>query len=309
MQVLKNFNNISKELLESVPKLQHGEVKTIQMLTGTKLLQVMEDGSQYWEEVFGKHQIPTSDRIKDPFFKRGVSTTPEYVQIGVPAEINPNTEAVVSTKPLIPGIGESQFLGKFSLVGGDVEDEEMYEYLWLSNLNGSNPNRDKSIAPLYEFIDVKKASKEKRRNANDKLTALSVATAMDLDDIKDFHLSMGWNLIDDPDILRANIEDYADKFCEEFIARFNDPLTKVKSEIKRAVDNGILKYDPTAHKILYAKSNTVVAKLERVEGQNWLDQAAEWTVVSGVQGTNFRKAIQKQLKDLLTKDKEELVSE
>ena len=279
------------------------------MLTGTKLLQVMEDGSQYWEEVFGKHQIPTSDRIKDPFFKRGVSTTPEYVQIGVPAEINPNTEAVVSTKPLIPGIGESQFLGKFSLVGGDVEDEEMYEYLWLSNLNGSNPNRDKSIAPLYEFIDVKKASKEKRRNANDKLTALSVATAMDLDDIKDFHLSMGWNLIDDPDILRANIEDYADKFCEEFIARFNDPLTKVKSEIKRAVDNGILKYDPTAHKILYAKSNTVVAKLERVEGQNWLDQAAEWTVVSGVQGTNFRKAIQKQLKDLLTKDKEELVSE
>ena len=309
MQVLKNFNNISKELLESVPKLQYGEVKTIQMLTGTKLLQVMEDGSQYWEEVFGKQQIPTSDRIKDPFFKRGVSTTPEYIQIGVPAEINPNTESVVSTKPLIPGIGESQFLGKFSLVGGDVEDEEMYEFLWLSNYNGSNPNRDKSVNPLFEFIDVKKASKEKRRNANDKLTALSVATTMDLDDIKDFHLSMGWNMIDDADILRANIEDYADKYTDEFISRFNDPLTKVKSEIKRSIDAGFIKYDAAGHKILWAKSNTVCAKLERVEGQHWLDQIAEWTVVSGAQGTNFRKAIQKQLKELMTKNNEELVSE
>ena len=306
MQVLKNFNNISVELKNTIPQLKSGEVLTVQMLTGVPFTQINgEDGTQTTELLFGKHQIPTRDRIKDPFFKRG-GDTPEYVHIGVPLEVNATSEAVESTKFLMPGIGESQFLGKFSLIGGDVEDEELYEYLWLSNYNGSNPYRDKTITPLFEFVDFKKESKEKRKGANNKLTALSIATTMDLDDVKDFHASMGWNMSDDNEILRANIEDYADKFHDEFLKRFDDPMTKVKSEVKRAIDANIIKYDPTGHKILWAQSNVVLMKLERVEGQSWLDQAAEWTMVGGVQATNFRKNIQKQLKELYAKKQEAL---
>jgi len=304
MQVLKNFNNISEELKNSIPPLKNGEVKTIKMLTGTRMLQVNEDGSQFFEDVFGKHQIPTKDRIKDPFYKRG-GTTPEYVHIGVPLEVNPTSEAVETTKFFMPGMGHTQFLGKFSLVGGDVDDEELYEYLWLSNYNGSNPHRDKSVTPMYEFIDIKKESKERRKGANNKLTALSIATTMDLDDVKDFHASMGWAVSDDPEILRASIETYADEFHEEFLSRFSDPITKVKSEVKRAIDAGYIKYDPTGHKVLWAKSNTVVAKLERVEGVDYLTQIAEWATTSGSQGTNFRKALQKFLKELYAPKKEE----
>ena len=309
MQVLKNFNNISEELKSSIPQLKNGEVKTVQMLTGVKLLQVQEDGSQYFEEVYGKRQIPTRDRIKDPFFKRGVSTTPEYVHIGVPVEVNANSEAVETTKFFMPGIGESQFLGKFSLLGGDLDDDELYEYLWLSNYNASNPYRDKSIEPLYDFIDITKVTKEKRKGANNKLTALSLATTMDLDDVRDFHASMGWSMTAEPEEMRASVEDYADKFTDEFLKRFDDPMTKVKSEIKRSIDLGIIKYDPTGHKILYAKSNTVVMKLERVEGVDYLTQAAEWTSVTGQQGSNFRKAIQKQLKEAYAPKKEEEITE
>ena len=298
MQVLKNFNNISDKLRESIPSLKSGEVLTVQMLTGVPFVQVNgEDNTQSTELLFGKHQIPTRDRIKDPFFKRG-GDTPEYVHIGVPLEVNPTSEAVESTKFFMPGIGESQFLGKFSLRGGDLEDEEMYEYLWLCNYNKSNPYRDTTVTPLFEFVDFKKESKEKRKGANDKLTALSIATTMDLDDVKEFHDSMGWQIVDESEILRANIEDYADKYHSEFLKRFSDPMTKVKSEIKRAIDAEIIKYDPTGHKILWAQSNVVLMKLERVEGQTYLDQAAEWTMVGGTQATNFRRNIQKQLKEL-----------
>ena len=305
MQVLKNFNNISEELKNSIPHLKNGEVKTVQMLTGQRMLQVSEDGSQYFEDVFGKHQIPTRDRIKDPFFKRG-GTTPEYVHIGVPLEVNANSEAVETTKFFMPGIGETQFLGKFSLIGGDLDDDELYEYLWLSNKNGSNPYRDKSEPPMYEFIDITKASKEKRKGANNKLTALSLATTMDLEDVRDFHASMGWSVLEDSDIMRANLEDYADKFTDEFLSRYSDPSTKVKSEVKRAIDAGYIKYDPTGHKLLWAKSDVVIAKLERVEGVEYLTQIAEWVMVSGKQGTNFRTALQKFLKELYAPKKEEI---
>jgi len=140
-------NMVSQQLLDTIPKFKDGEVKTFKCMWGIPNNQPHYMGNPNKPPVlYGHSQIPTNDRIKDPF-------TGKHVIIGVIEDFTAETEHVTKFKTFIPGMNEVAFSGTFLLREGNQDEEELYEYLYLSNFNRDNPNRNKKIDPM--FYEVK----------------------------------------------------------------------------------------------------------------------------------------------------------
>lgn len=293
MRVFKNFNNISEELKKTIPQLQPKETKTFQMLTGRH---DVDSHTGEWSMQYPKVQIPSRDRIFDPFKN-------EYVDWGVVEAFRNNEPTSFSL--FIPGIGPSQFSGKFGLNGGVAKDVEWYEYLWLSNYNAKNPNRDVSIEPLFEPIDYLADSKEKLKKTGRLREALNVLNTFDESEYRMIADSQNWPYITEVDILQAKVEEYAKTNPEQFIGLWADPATRVKSEMKRAANAGIIELNLLKKQVLWAEDKSIIATLAFQDQEKWLDSFAEHlTTVKN--GPAIREKIRKQMK-LPAKITEELV--
>jgi len=150
MKVVGSFNNVSEELRnELIKQIKPGELARFQLLHGS-FDPVLR------REVFGAAKsIRLNDRIYDPYQKDSKGkVVGGYVDIGVPDTIRENRVEkckkywVESIANGIPGNGQ------FALMGGNVNEMEIYEFLCLSNGNKDNPHRDKSKLPQYEIVDV-----------------------------------------------------------------------------------------------------------------------------------------------------------
>lgn len=154
MKVVGSFNKISEKLKkELIPIVNPNEIVRFQLLNGV------------WEPAIGREgfgasrSIRLNDRIYDPYQTetKGENGEPVYeggyVDIGVPDFIKEGRVEkckkfwVNSIAGGIPGNGQ------FELMGGNVEDMEIMEFLCLSNDNKNNPHRDKSKEPIYEKVD------------------------------------------------------------------------------------------------------------------------------------------------------------
>jgi len=147
MLVLKEsgINAISKEYLDSLRKLEEGETVYFQLLTG-----IPNNDPDLTERAkrpinYGHVQIPAMDTIKDPFSK-------QTVRIGVVEDYDVRTGEVSKYKCYVPNQHLPQNPGIFSLRGGNLDDEELFEYLQITNYNRDVPNRDgKKEALFYEI--------------------------------------------------------------------------------------------------------------------------------------------------------------
>lgn len=149
MQRLKNFNNISDELLATIPPLKEGQVKSFRMLTGTKNPDPDFDERQKAPVLYGGVQIQTRDRIKDKWKKNEKGeVVGGFVDIGVVENFDPVTENVIKTRLFVSPRG----VGTFVLSGDKIEDIELYEFLYLTNQNAKN---NKTNDALFEEIDFK----------------------------------------------------------------------------------------------------------------------------------------------------------
>lgn len=155
MKVIGSFNKVSdklkKELIKSV---KPNEIIRFQLLNGVYEPAIGREG-------FGaSRSIRLSDRIYDPYQTESKNEKGEtvyeggYVDIGVPETIKEGRVEkckkywVNSIAGGIPGNGQ------FELMGGNVDDMEVMEFLCLSNGNPANPYRDKSKDPIYEVVDA-----------------------------------------------------------------------------------------------------------------------------------------------------------
>lgn len=138
-------NMISEKLYADIPKFKENETKVFQTLNG--IPNGDPDLTERAKEpiLYGHCQIPTQDRIKDPY-------TGEHINIGVVEDFVPETSAVLKYKLFVPGMHEGKFWGKFTLKQGNQDDEELYEYLCICNYNRDNPNRNKKTEPLFYEI-------------------------------------------------------------------------------------------------------------------------------------------------------------
>lgn len=172
MKVLRNFNNISDELRATIPEFKEGTIRTFKMLTG-----VVNNDPSLEERLktpvfYGAVQIPTVDKIKDPYIKnKAGEVVGGYVDIGVVEKFDTATENVERTILFVPGHG----IGTFCLSGDKLEDVELFEYLWLCKYNKKNCNPRTEHQALFEeieYIDAKEIVAKKRAAAKEALELL-----------------------------------------------------------------------------------------------------------------------------------------
>jgi hypothetical protein len=302
MKVVGQFNNVSEKLKKELIKpLKRGQSINFRLLNGE-----LDLGTG--RMVFGSSVgIPTFDRIWDPYHKEikgegdEVTYEGDYVDIGVPQVIKDNRVErckkffVNASVVGIPGNGT------FSFTGGNISDMEFYEIFCLSNKNGLNKHRATDKDPIYEMIDPSLEA-EKDNIVTDELE-LAIMTARNLsaDDINIFCRAMGWDQTQPAEVKKSRVKKFAREFPKEFNEKQSDKSLLRKSDIKNALDLGVILYDPKGHKIVDGSSgnNRTIAVLERVEGENHIDSFERW-IDAAKNGQDVWKQISKQVKTRLT---------
>lgn len=291
MKVVGNFNKISPEMKAMIPTFKKGETKTFQLVVGEPNRD--PDPQQRIDRpiFYSTWQIPTRCTIQD-------WVTKEDVEIGVPEQYK--KDEVLTTKVSMPGKGEPQFkfIGKFSLIGSSQADQEMYQYYCMCPYNLSNPYRDTTIDPIFCEIKVIEESKEFTSKEDSLLEAMNAAKDISLSEAEQIAAALVWPVYSDEVVLRAKLRKYASEHPIEFNKIYKDPSTKVKSEIKQALDADIISYNPVDKTMSFGQS--VIATLDIRPGSNHVEAFYEHTETSP-NGKAALDNIRKQLKGKIKK--------
>ena len=250
------FNDLSKDLLAKVKKLKSGESVTFAMLTGVKNPDPDPDEQRKRPMLFPKHNIPMNDYIKD--------LDGEWKHIVIADSWDSDKPARESY--FMPGLDDGGlFTGKFTLMGGNKKHEELYEYLQISNYN-EKPlvERDVTKPALFREINLKAAATQVTSKIGLLREALELAVKMEEKEGKELAASLNWNVYPEWVELQAKILEFAKSSPEEFLKFYQDPLKKVKSKIKAALDANILSYDLNSGEVKFADGTlTVIKKKDR----------------------------------------------
>lgn len=264
MKVVKGkYNDLSAELLAKIPKLQHGQEFTFMMLTGMKNPNPDPEEQKNRPVLYPRQNIPTRDRIKDVDGSyKDIILADGWIK-----------DEPTKNRLVMPGmdVNQGMFFGKFSVRGGNVADEELYQYLMLTNYNEDSvleADRDTSVTPLFRVVDVKRTAKETSNKVTTLKNALEKAVGITKEGNESqalaFAASLNWPTYPDKEELNAKILDMAREKPEEFLKITNDPMGKIKSLVKQAFDKGVLTVDLKSGEVkLNDNTIHVVPKEER----------------------------------------------
>lgn len=253
MKSSKSFNNISEQLKKEIPKLKPGEVKTFQMLNGVP--NPDPDPRQVSAEpiLYGKKQIKTNFRIFDKH-------KDEYVDVGAVERWDGETPS--SFIMLVPGMEMgSRFQGKFSLSGGNVRDEELWEILYLSPEREDTPCEDKSIAPLFRLLDFKKENKQSTTRFDVLKEAVGLADGITEEKAREVMSALNKPSYD-KETLMGKVRDLARLEPDQFISAYKSQDTPIKAIVRSAIDANILEHDFASGKVKLGGIEITTMKLE-----------------------------------------------
>lgn len=296
MQVVGNFNKISEKLKSEIPVLKPNETVTFEVLYGVPNPDPDQNEKMKNPKLYGKRQILTKQRIFDPYLTDSQGKEiGGYVDIGVVESWDGNNP--VRFRCFVPGQGEHQFMGKFSLMGGKIDDMELFEFLMLSNERDGNKHRDKSVTPLYRLVDSKVQSAATINKVDILRDALNKASNIKEEKAEEVWAALNQSSITDFSVLKAAILDYAKQNPDQFLEAFNDEKSSIKAEIKKALEIGVLEYDLSTGKLTQGKNE--LTTLQQTE--TFLDDIASW-MANSKNGENVmtmvRKGLNKKVKQL-----------
>jgi hypothetical protein len=295
MQTVGKFNTISEDLMKSIPQLEVGQAVTFEMLTGVKNNDPDEKERQRNPVLYPKANIPTRDRIKDPYLaKQGKDAWVEIVVADYWDKERPIERLFVPG--LSDGVTNFQFGGKFSLVGGNQRDEELYEYLMITNFNQDSilgEGRDTSKTPLFKLVNTKAASQKTLTGFATLKEAVSVISKMSASEARKIGAALNWNEFTDDDAILAEAANLARSNPEEFLKVYKDPNLETKAAIRKALDTNILNFDMATGKVnIGSQEITTVAKQDRGNVTDALTQF----ILSAKNGKEVLENIKSQLK-------------
>lgn len=266
MQVVGKINAVDEQ---SLPKsLNAGETVVYQLLGGVE--NPDPDARKATPILYPVVvTIPSKDRIKD-------KTTGKIVDIGVVENYNINAAGQPEIKYKKLAVFAKANNGLFFCTGGNLSEEEQYEYYELSNYNESNTDRDTSVEPKFRRVDEVRESKHRIKQRSTLLEALKYFDAMSTGDMKELAASLNWNENMPVEILKDKIGDFAMKDPEGFKKAVMNRDKDVKAVIKQAITADVIRYDTAQHRIVMASNSQTLIKLERVEGIDYLTQVADW---------------------------------
>jgi hypothetical protein len=287
MKEIGSFNKLSTELRAKLPTLEPGQSVTYELVPHeidhiTKL-----------PLYGGARVIPGRDRIKD-------GNT--IVDIGIP-RVYDSKEVKKCEKYQLTGGGENgRVPPRFELSGDSIEDILWHQFFFIANFNESNPNRDKSVKPLIRVVDHEAEAKSRRSKRSEKRQAMDAAQNIDGGEVRMYAASFGWPTEGiKVDLLRDKLEDYAEKFPNEFLKRVKDPKTSDMAEIQVAMDKGLIAYDHTNHQLRWAESNNFICLLDREDKP--LPELIDKAIQKLPDSVQIRTTIRAKAKLLLTGNK------
>jgi hypothetical protein len=283
MNKFKNLNNISEELEKQIPKLENGQEVVFQMLNGHINNDMDRDERERNPILYGKTQLATKITIKDPYSKK-------IVDVGVPQAVDRDT--VVSFKPFLTGMHQGIFTGKFSLMGGKIQDEEIFEVLWLSPEREGSPCQDSNIQPIFKIVEPRKESQKTLSKVETLRKALNVLNDMSEDQLAEFAASK--NIGGDADFIKMKVGELAKSEPEKFLVANEDPNKEIKANLKKAIDKDVLKIDLVTKKV--STGNSILFTMKQEEGVDELTAIASW-INTAANGKKVYEGILKQLKD------------
>lgn len=288
MKSTKFLNNISDELKKQIPKLKPGEVITFQMLNGQTNPDPDEKERSKEPVLYGKKQLRTNYRIYD-------EAKGEYIDIGC-------VERWDGEKPerfrlFVPGMGEhSRFPGKFSLTGGNIKDEELYEILWLSPEREGSPCKDASIPVLFKIIDLRSDTKESVTRFDVLSKAIDIAKKLKADNdekaARSILAALNQPTYQDVEVLMAKIKEMATTKPEIFIQVYENKETPVLGIIREAIDANILDHDLISGKVTIGGVTITTLKVQT--SAEFIPAFVKW-VGSAANGADVLSNIKKQL--------------
>lgn len=293
MKVVGKFNKISEKLKKEIPSYKRGTVINFQMLNGKKNDDPDSNARQKTPFLYPATQIPTKDRIFDPYLEdeKGKEVG-GYVDIVVDPVMD--GERLLSHRFFMPGLEAPQFHGRFALTAGKIGDDELFEYLWLSNHNKDNPHRDESIEALYRVLDEAQESKKEAQSADVAFEAQMKVRELKEEDARKIASALNWPKLD-KDILMDNLKTYAHKEPKLFLSIANsDPKTlELRSLLKEAFDNQVLHFDAATGRLL--NKNNLITVFE-VNNHFELMESLISFLNSSNNGEEIIKSVRKQIK-------------
>ena len=253
MKPVGKFNVIPVKLKEKLRKLEPGQSVIFEL---TKF----EIDHKTGEKLFGSAvELPGRDTINygGDIYDIGVVKTTDG-------------DKVTNCEGFILGGSGSKVSARFELNGDNPMHVQWFWFFQLCSFNASNPLAPVGVTKLIREIDV---SKEATRNINIRSTlakALLLTETMDAEECRMFAAAKGWDATADLTVIRDLMGAYAQNDPANFILRAEDETTKLKAELGMALNFGEIHYDQANHSVKN-KDGVLLAKLERVEGKEWLD--------------------------------------
>lgn len=295
MEALKDLNKISPSLQSWIDKNRPTGLKPARFraIGGHENLDLETKGKTpiHWPQII---TIPGTDRIVDT-----VDGRKQQVAIGHVQTVDTQTD-----KPIFSSIKihAAQSDGYLYLYADDVEDMLKFDYLMISNYNESNPYRNKSIAPMFTFID-EKALKNKRVETTDTLMrAIQLLHDMNAVDTRNMAIIYGIDKDQDPSDVRADLFEKINATpsgAQAFIDVVGNKDLKVRVNLKEALSQSLITYNTEENSLAWPDGSTF-ATLARTEGKDTAERFADW-VNTAPNGQEVYANIEGQLNPKTTK--------
>jgi hypothetical protein len=254
-----HYNNITKALKETVQPLKRGQSVTF------KSYQIKPDLKSP-RKFTGPYMlnVPVTDTVWDESLN-------EYVEIAFADQQSTSKGDSIAVFRTIKFVAP---LGEITLRGGVANDEYMYYYMMLSNFRGDKENRDDKKEAIYFLVNKEEEAKSKHKDRSAKLDALNKAVNMSDEEVRDFVASTGGNDKAAIDVCREYAESWADKDPVDFIKKAEDMSANLKATIKRALDQGVIKFDK--EQLLFAwPTGEPIATVSRQQGGDHIKELVE----------------------------------
>lgn len=297
MKQVAHYNKLTDFLKNYLDahRLKEGEVRTYQALWGKPNLD--DDPKEVARQpvFYNNHQIPTRDVIVCP-------QTKARVEIGW-VDIGEGDKAVLKNfYPAYERMQQFRYNGIWTLRGDVVEEVELDEYLLLCSFRQPTADtaawRNKSKEELFEVKDYKADSLKSATTRSLKRNAMNKAAQWreerNLEAARDFAASLNWAYQPEAEILLDAVEAYAENNPQAFLHALEAPVTAVKAVVKKALDAGILAYEPNSGQ--FKQGATLLASFPQSKpGFDYLQAAAEWLTTTP-NGAKILDSIQKKVK-------------
>lgn len=276
MKKTEQYNQLSKGLLDST-KLKKDQTATF------RILGINRSPFNPGEVIIpAAVNVPPIDQIWD-------DEKNEYVDIAAISSVGRNGDNIYYDIWFV-----SAQAGHMILRGGVARDQEIYSYLTLCNYNASNPNRDTSKEAIFELVDEGAKSEKERVTRNLRREALNAAADLSVDDVRNYIAALGKDDTRKVEILRNELEEYADKDPEGFIALISNKQAAMKATINRALAKNVIVFDTEQSRFTWNNGEAILT-VARSTGSDAVDELISFCI-SSQKGEKVFQTIQSKAK-------------